>query len=95
VALDVWVPTALQPEVDPPSRGLSLVGRPPRGLGIEQAAARADVAASRLQAAYPETNRNRRVTVAPLGEGRGLRVAVRPFLRPLSGAVLLVLWSRA
>ncbi len=109
VATDVWVPTALQPEVDPPSaavrrarghsaifdlrrsRGLSLVGRLPRGTSIAQAASRADVISSRLETVYPETNRNRRFTVVPIGEGRGLRVAARPILRPLSGAVLMVL----
>jgi putative ABC transport system permease protein len=108
VATDVWVPTALQPEVDPPaaavrrarghsgifdlrrSRGLSMVGRLPRGARIDQVASRADVIASRLQAAYPETNRNRRFVLAPLGEGRGLRVATRPVLRLLAGAVLMV-----
>ena len=109
VATDVWVPTALQPEVDPPaaavrrarghsgifdlrrSRGLSMVGRLPSGAGIDQVASRADVISSRLQAAYPDTNRNRRFTLAPLGEGRGLRVATRPMLRQLAGVVLMVL----
>ena len=109
VATDVWVPTALQPEVDPPSaavrrsrghsgvfdlrrsRGLSMVGRLPGGARIDQVVSRAEVISNRLQTAYPETNRNRRFTVAPLGEGRGLRVATRPILRQLSGAVLMVL----
>ena len=109
VATDVWVPTALQPEVDPPSaavrrsrghsaifdlrrsRGLSLVGRLPTGASIDQVASRAEVVSNRLQAAYPDTNRNRRFTLAPLGEGRGLRVATRPMLRQLAGAVLIVL----
>jgi predicted permease len=109
VATDVWVPVALQPEVDPPSaavrrsrghsrkfdlrgsRGLSMVGRLPSGVGIDQVASRTEVISSRLQAAYPDTNRNRRFTLAPLGEGRGLRVATRPMLRQLVGAVLMVL----
>ena len=109
VATDVWVPTALQPEVDPPSaavrrarghsaifdlrrsRGLSMVGRLPSGASIDQVASRAEVIASRLETAYPDTNRNRRFTLAPLGEGRGLRVATRPILRQLAGAVLMVL----
>ena len=109
VATDVWVPTALQPEVDPPSaavrrsrghsgifdlrrsRGLSMVGRLPSGASIDQVASRAEVISSRLQTAYPDTNRNRRFTLAPLGEGRGLRVATRPMLRQLAGAVLMVL----
>jgi putative ABC transport system permease protein len=109
VAPEVWVPTALQPEVDPASaalrrsrghpgkfdlrgsRGLSLVGRLPGDAGIDQVTSRAEVVSTRLQAAYPETNRNRRFTVVPLGEGRGLRVATRPILRQLAGVVLMVL----
>jgi predicted permease len=108
-APDVWLPTALQPEVDPPaasvrrarghaatfdlrrSRGLSMVGRLPGGASIHEVAARADVISRRLEAAYPDTNRNRRFTLTPLGEGRGLRVATRPILRQLAGAVLMVL----
>ena len=109
VATDVWVPTALQPEVDPPSaalrrsrghsaifdlrrsRGLTMVGRLPSGARIEQVASRAEVVARRLETAYPDTNRNRRFTLAPLGEGRGLRVATRPMLRQLAGVVSMVL----
>jgi predicted permease len=109
VSTDVWVPTALQPEVDPPaaavrrarghswifdlrrSRGLNMVGRLPGGATLDQVASRAEVVSSRLQTAYPETNRNRRFTLAPLGEGRSLRVATRPMLRLLAGAVLMVL----
>ncbi len=109
VATDVWVPTALQPEVDPPSaavrrsrghsgifdlrrsRGLSLVGRLPGGATIDQVAARAEVIASRLRTAYPDTNANRRFILTPLGEGRGLRVTTRPVLRQLAGAVVMVL----
>ena len=109
VAADVWVPTALQPEVDPPaaavrrsrghsaifdlrrSRGLRIVGRLPRGASIAQVTSRAEVVSSRLETAYPETNRDRRFVLAPLGEGRGLRVETRPVLGLLASAVLLVL----
>ena len=109
VAPDVWVPTALQPEVDPASaalrrarghsgtfdlrrsRGLSMVGRLPSDASIDQVASRAEVISSRLQTTYPDTNRNRRFIVAPLGEGRGFRVATRPILQQLGGAVLMVL----
>jgi predicted permease len=108
-ATDVWVPTPLQPEVDPPaasvrrsrghsgkfdlrrSRGLSMVGRLPSGATIDQVAAQAEVVSRRLEAAYPDTNHNRRFVLAPLGEGRSLRVATRPILRQLAGAVLMVL----
>jgi macrolide transport system ATP-binding/permease protein len=109
VATDVWVPSALQPEVDPASavvrrtrghagtfdlrrsRGLSMIGRLPAGATIAEVASRANVIAQRLETAYPETNRNRRFTLTPLGEGRGLRVATRPMLRQLAGVVLTVL----
>lgn len=109
LATEVWVPMALQPEVDPPSaavrrarghsrkldlrgsRGLNMVGRLPKDGSIVQATSRADVIANRLQAAYPDSNRNRKFTIAPLGEGRGLRVATRPILRQLTGVVAIVL----
>jgi macrolide transport system ATP-binding/permease protein len=109
VAADVWVPTALQPEVDPSSatlrrsrgharkfdlrgsRGLNMVGRLPHGTSVVQTASRANVISRRLESAYPDTNRNRRFTLAPLGDGRGLRVATRPILRQLAGVVLMVL----
>lgn len=109
VAADVWLPTALQPEADPPaatvrrsrghsrifdvrrSRGLRMVGRLPDGASIDHVASRAEVISSRLQTAYPDTNRNRRFTLVPLGEGRGLRVETRPILRLLAGLVLMVL----
>lgn len=68
-----------------------MLGRLPPGANIEQVASRAEVIAGRLQAAHPDTNRNRRFILTPLGEGRGLRVATRPILWQLAGAVLLVL----
>ena len=103
VATEAWVPAALKPEVDRraggaaaifdrrSSRGLRMVGRLPGGTSIEQLASRAAIIASRLQSAYPETNRNRRFTLTPLGEGRSLRVATRPILRQLGAAVVMVL----
>jgi putative ABC transport system permease protein len=108
-ATDLWVPSALQPEVDPAaavlrrsrghsgkfdlrsSRGLSMVGRLPHGTTIAAVMSRVDVVARRLEGAYPDTNRNRRFTVAPLGEGRGFRVASRPLLRQLWAVVVMVL----
>ena len=108
-ASEVWVPAALQPEVDPPaaavrrarghsavfdlrrSRELNMVGRLPGAASVDQVAARADVVARRLAAAYPDSNRNRRFTLAPLGEGRSLRTDTRPLLRQLGGAVTMVL----
>jgi predicted permease len=110
VAPDMWVPSALQPEVDPVaaavrrarghagkldlrrSRGLTMVGRLPAGVSIDQVASHAEVVSRRLERAYPDSNRHRRFTVTPLGEGvRGLRAATRPTLRLLAGVVLMVL----
>jgi predicted permease len=110
VAADVWVPSALQPEVDPVaaavrrarghggkldlrrSRGLNMVGRLPNGVSIDQVASHAEVVSRRLQSAYPDSNRDRRFTVARLSEGqRGLRAATRPTLRLLAAVVLMVL----
>jgi putative ABC transport system permease protein len=108
-ATDLWVPSALQPEVDPASavvrrerghagkfdlrssRGLSIVGRLPAGSTIAEVASRVEVVARQLETAYPQTNRNRRFTLAPLGEGRGFRVATRPMLQQLLAVVLMVL----
>ena len=68
-----------------------MIGRLPPGASIEQVASRAEVIARRLEAAYLDTNGNRRFILTPLGEGRGLRVATRPMLRLLAGVVLMVL----
>ncbi len=68
-----------------------MVGRLPAGASIDQVASRAEVVSSRLQSVYPDTNLNRRFTLAPLDEGRGLRVRTRPVLRLLAGVVLMVL----
>jgi hypothetical protein len=45
-----------------------MVGRLPSGASIDQVASRAEVISGRLQTAYPDTNRNRRFILAPLGE---------------------------
>ena len=106
---EVWVPAALQPEIDPASaairrarghaatfdlrgsRGLNLIGRLPSEASVVQVRERVEALASTLQGTYPDTNKDRLFTLAPLGEGRGLRVASRPMLLQLSGAVLLIL----
>ena len=68
-----------------------MVGRLPKGLSIGQAASRAEVVSSRLQSTYPDTNRDRRFTIVPIGEGRGLRASARGTLVQLAGAVAMVL----
>jgi predicted permease len=72
-------------------RWLDMVGRPQDGRSIAQAAAALDVIGRRLQAAYPESNRDISATAMPLGEGRGLRRDARPLLGLLAAAVALVL----
>lgn len=70
---------------------LSIVGRLANGATVDSAAAATDVVARRLDAAYPDTNRGRRFTVLPLGEGPGVRTSTRPLLRALGLVVTLVL----
>src|SRR5918996_695998 len=72
-------------------RWLDMVGRLQKGTSVAEAAAPLDVVGRRLQAAYPESNRDISATAMPLGEGRGLRRDARPLLRLLTVAVVLVL----
>jgi predicted permease len=72
-------------------RWMNMVGRLRAGTGIAEAQSGADVVAARLTAAYPQSNRERRFTVARLGEGPGVRTSTRPMLRLLGAAVVLVL----
>jgi predicted permease len=70
---------------------LNMVARVPAGGRPEAARASLDVLARQLEAAYQDSNRNRRFTLAPLGEGPGVRTEARPMLHALAMAVLLVL----
>ena len=70
---------------------ISILARLAPHASIDSAAAALDVAASRLETAYPDTNRDRRFGLAPLAEGPGVRTASRPLLRALGAAVALVL----
>ena len=72
-------------------RWLSMVGRLKEGVSVADAAAAFDVVARRLQAAYPESNRDISATVMRLGDGPGLRSDTRPLLGLLGVAVTLVL----
>jgi predicted permease len=72
-------------------RWLSMVGRLKADASVADAAAAFDVAGRRLQAAYPESNRDISATVMRLGDGPGLRRDARPLLRLLGVAVTLVL----
>jgi predicted permease len=70
---------------------LSMVGRLRDGGTVSEAATSFDVVSRRLATAYPDSNRDRRTTVVPLGEGPGVRASVRPLLTLLGVAVTLVL----
>jgi len=70
---------------------LNMVARLPRGTTPDAARVTLDVMAGRLEAAYPDSNRGRRFTLMPLGEGPGVRTASRPLLRVLGISVGLVL----
>ena len=72
-------------------RWLDMVGRLQEGTTVSAAAAALDVVGRRLQAAYPESNRDISATVMPLREGSGLRKDARPLLRFLVVAAALVL----
>jgi predicted permease len=72
-------------------RWLSMVGRLQEGMSVADTAAALDVVGRRLAAEYPESNRDLSATAMRLGEGPGLRTEVRPLLRLLSVAVILVL----
>ncbi len=72
-------------------RWLGMIGRLREGMTIAEAKSAFDVVGRRLQAAYPESNRDLSATLMPLGEGPGLRREARPLLRLLGGAVALVL----
>ena len=68
-----------------------MVGRLRDGTSVADTAAALDVVGRRLQAEYPESNRDLSATAMPLGEGPGLRRDARPLLRLLAAAVALVL----
>jgi predicted permease len=72
------------------TRWLNLVGRLSGPEALEAARASADVLALNLEQQYA-SNRGRRFTIIPLGEGPGLQTSARPMLRLLAIAVGLVL----
>ncbi|MGE0811743.1 MAG: ABC transporter permease [Vicinamibacterales bacterium] len=68
---------------------LLLVGRLAPGVSVAQAQADVDVISSRLEAQYPESNRNKALRITPLQDA--LVENARPRLWMLMGAVTLVL----
>jgi len=72
-------------------RWLGMIGRLREGMSVTEAKSAVDVVGRRLQAAYPESNRDLSATVMLLGDGPGLRREARPLLGLLGVAVVLVL----
>ena len=72
-------------------RWLNLVARLRPDSSPEAATASASMVAERLGHAYPSSNRGRQFTIVRIGEGPGVRSEVRPLLRLLFAAVVIVL----
>ncbi|RSL17252.1 putative permease [Edaphobacter aggregans] len=89
---EVWLPLSLLDQPTQASRvwhSVNVLGRLRPGVGLQEARADMETVAGRLAAAYPATNRNEGVLLAPLREQ--LVGSLRPALLSLLGAVVLVL----
>ena len=73
------------------TRWLNMIGRLAEPSALQRATASLDSLAASFEQQYPQSNRGRRYTVVPFGEGPGVRTSTRPLLRLLSVAVVLVL----
>jgi len=96
LSADIWVPAMMAPVIqpDPPdmltsriSRQFFLHARLAEGVGIEQAAARVDVLASRLETAYPQSSAGHTMTVVPASSVR-LHPRIDRLLFPVAGLML-------
>ncbi len=89
---EVWLPLSL---LDPPTQqsrvwhSVKVLGRLRPGVSLSAARADMQTIAQRLSAAYPATNRNEGVALAPLHDD--LVSTLRPAMLCLMGAVVLVL----
>ena len=87
---EVWLPAVLDPVADPrTNRMFEAIGRLRKGVTVRQAQAELDAISSRLEAAYPSSNRGMRVRVVPLTDY--VVGDARATLLLLLGAVGLVL----
>ncbi|UCF16681.1 MAG: ABC transporter permease, partial [Phycisphaerales bacterium] len=70
VACGVWMPMPpdLTDGTNRNNRGLEAIGRLKPGVSVAQAQAEMDLIAERLAQAYPDTNANRGILVAPINE---------------------------
>ena len=91
----VWVPLEFTPQqLSPASRGdrvLSVAARLKNGATPEQAQAEMTAITQRLEASYPETNKNRSARVLSLQEFMIQDASVRAALEVLMGTVVFVL----
>ena len=89
---EVWLPLSLLDQPTQASRvwhSVRVLGRLRPGVSLSTARADMQTIAQRLSAAYPATNRNEGVAVAPLHDN--LVNTLRPAMLCLMGAVVLVL----
>ena len=89
---EVWLPLSLLDPATQASRvwhSVKVLGRLRPGVSLSAARADMQTIAQRLSAAYPATNRNEGVTLAPLHDD--LVSTLRPAMLCLMGAVVLVL----
>ncbi len=98
VAVDVWVPLNFDFDAsgdraafrtERGTRSLFMRARLADGASVEQARAALQVEAGRLAAAYPDTNRNRMLTVLPVSDIR-FHPAVDRVLAPVAVLVMAV-----
>jgi putative ABC transport system permease protein len=94
VGSDVWMPLAFTPEkaADRTTRNLTVAGRLSRDLPVNGAQAEMDLIARRLAEQYPQTNRDRDVSVRPLSTAfrEGSTIPFVGTLHVAAGLVLLV-----
>jgi putative ABC transport system permease protein len=92
---DVWQPLAAMPRRGPDpatARRLSIVARLPNGVTFASARGRLDAVRSRLSREYPESNRDIRLTAAPINERFNARMTEPTWLAFIGvGAVVLLI----
>jgi putative ABC transport system permease protein len=94
VGCELWVPLALTSAqaVNREDRNLTVAGKLAGGQSVAAAQAEMDLVARRLEAEYPQTNRERRVEVRPLSTAfrEGSTIPFVVVLQVAAGLVLLV-----
>jgi putative ABC transport system permease protein len=94
VGSDVWMPLAFTPEksADRTTRNLTVAGRLSRDVPLSGAQTEMDLVARRLAEQYPQTNRDRDVSVRPLSTAfrEGSTIPFVGTLHVAAGLVLLV-----